>query len=51
MISLYDYRKVGLSTIDALRAAQVKMLKGPNEAYRQPRYWAAFECIGGYAEY
>lgn len=51
MISFYDFRKSGLPTIEALRAAQVKMLSNPNETYRQPYYWAAFECIGGGAEY
>jgi CHAT domain-containing protein/tetratricopeptide (TPR) repeat protein len=51
MISMYRYRKSGFSTIAALRAAQVEMLHGPNEADRAPRNWAAFVCVGADASY
>ncbi|HMG76634.1 MAG TPA: CHAT domain-containing protein [Pyrinomonadaceae bacterium] len=51
MISLYRHRAAGLSTANALRAAQLEMLAGQNETHRDPAYWAGFVCIGGYTEY
>lgn len=51
MLSFYRHRQSGLSTVEALGRAQVEMLRGPDRAYRSPHYWAAFLCVGGYAEY
>lgn len=51
MLSFYHHRQSGLPTVEALRQAQVEMLRGPDMAYRSPQYWAAFLCVGGYAEY
>jgi CHAT domain-containing protein/Flp pilus assembly protein TadD len=51
MISFYHHRQSGLSTVRALREAQVEMLRGPDKTYHSPFYWAAFLCVGGYAEY
>ena len=52
MTRFHRYRKQeGLSTVKALRRSQLDMLEGENERYRNPYYWAAFEAIGGYAEF
>ena len=52
MIDFHKLRKVeGLSTVEALRRAQINMLRGPEERFRQPYYWAPFVAIGGYAEF
>ena len=37
------------NTVEALRLAQMKMIKDP--AYSHPYYWAAFVTIGGHAEF
>jgi CHAT domain-containing protein/lipoprotein NlpI len=51
IINFHRYRKRGgCSTIEALRRAQLDMLNGPRELYRDPYYWAPFNLIGGYAE-
>ena len=39
----------GGDAVDALREAQLDMLKSPNEKYRSPWAWAAFEVIGASA--
>jgi CHAT domain-containing protein/tetratricopeptide (TPR) repeat protein len=51
MISFHRYRRSGLDTSESLRKAQADMLRGSDEAYRSPYYWAAFLCAGGYVEY
>lgn len=52
MIKFHGYRKrQKMSTIAALRQAQIDMLKSETPHYRQPYYWAGFLPIGGYAEY
>ncbi len=51
MLGFYRHRQAGLSTVEALRHAQIDMLRGPDGTYRAPYYWAAFLCVGGYAEY
>ena len=51
MVNFHRYRKrEGYTTIKALQRAQLDMLNGPRELYRQPYYWASFNLIGGYAE-
>ena len=51
MVSFHRYRKrEGYTTIEALQRAQLDMLNGPRQFYRQPYYWASFNLIGGYAE-
>ncbi len=52
MISFHKYRKVeNLSTIEALRHAQIDVIKKPELRFREPYYWASFVVIGGYAEF
>lgn len=51
MISMYQHRRPGVSTAEALRRAQVEMLRGADTTYQSPYYWAAFICVGGYTEY
>jgi CHAT domain-containing protein/tetratricopeptide (TPR) repeat protein/anti-sigma-K factor RskA len=51
MVSFHRHRRSGLDTPEALRKAQAEMLRGSDEAYRFPYFWAAFLCAGGYAEY
>lgn len=50
MVRFHQLRKTEkLPTIDALRQAQLEMLK--NEKFNQPYYWAAFVALGGYAQF
>jgi CHAT domain-containing protein len=52
MVRFHRYRKTGgLSTAQALRRAQLDMLEGDNESYRDPYYWAGFVTFGGYAQF
>ena len=48
MIGLHRFRTSGnMSSAEALRAAQVELLRGQGE-YTEPFYWAAFMPIGGH---
>jgi CHAT domain-containing protein/tetratricopeptide (TPR) repeat protein len=40
-----------LSTMAALRRAQLEMTEAPDGRFRQPYFWAAFATYGGYAEF
>lgn len=52
MISFHGHRRrESLSTAEALRSAQLDMLRGPDERLRHPYYWASFTLIGGYARF
>jgi CHAT domain-containing protein/Flp pilus assembly protein TadD len=52
MVRFHRSRKTGnLSTAQALRRAQLDMLEGDNESYRDPYYWAGFVTFGGYAQF
>lgn len=52
MIKFHRYRKTsGLSSVNALRKAQLEMLNDPNGLYRDPFYWAAFVPVGGHATF
>lgn len=52
MISFHKLRRVrGLSTVEALRTAQLNMLNDPEGHFHQPYYWAPFVVIGGHAEF
>ena len=53
MTSFHRHRKqvTGVSTAQALRAAQLQMLAGPDLRYRHPYYWAPFAVIGGYSRF
>lgn len=52
MIKFHRYRKLqGLTTIAALRQAQIDMLSDEKSRFREPFYWAGFLPIGGYANY
>ncbi len=52
MIRFHRYRKQErLSTVDALRKAQLDMLSATNERDRRPQNWASFETFGGYATF
>ncbi len=52
MISFHKHRKKdGLSTIKALRLAQLEFLKDSDERHHQPFYWASFIPVGGYAPF
>ena len=51
MVSFHALRKrEQLPTAEALRQAQLEMLHGENQLYREPYYWASFNIIGGYSE-
>lgn len=52
MVNFHKYRRLsGLSSVDALRRAQVEMLHGSDGGYQRPYYWAPFIAIGGYAAF
>jgi CHAT domain-containing protein/tetratricopeptide (TPR) repeat protein len=52
IIKFHRYRKLkGLTTIAALRQAQIDMLRGENQQFRHPYFWASFLPIGGHANY
>ncbi len=52
MIRFHEHRKRdNLSSAEALRRAQLDMLKGSEESYRRPYYWAAFIALGGWTSY
>ena len=48
--SFYQFLLGGDDPVDALRKAQLGMLRGGNTADRPPQAWAAFEVIGASAE-
>jgi CHAT domain-containing protein len=52
MVSFHKHRKQeNLSTAEALRRAQLDMLKRPEERFHSPACWGAFELIGGSTAY
>jgi CHAT domain-containing protein len=52
MISFHKFRKnKSLSTIEAMRSAQLEMLASSDNRYRRPYYWAGFIVIGGQANF
>lgn len=52
MIRFHSYRKNGRHpSAEALRSAQLDMLRNQESSFRSPYYWAAFVAIGGYASY
>ena len=52
MVSFHGKRKTnGLSTAEALTAAQREMLQNTDKRYRHPYYWASFVTIGAYARF
>jgi CHAT domain-containing protein len=52
MIDFHQGRTIhNLPTAEALRQAQLHLLHGPDERYRQPYYWASFVTIGGRADF
>jgi CHAT domain-containing protein len=52
MLRFHHYRKLpGVSSLAALRKAQLELLEDPNGLYRDPYYWAAFTTVGGYADF
>jgi CHAT domain-containing protein len=52
MISFHKHRKTGgLSTAQALRQAQIDLLKSGSTELRNPYNWAAYTVIGGHAAF
>jgi len=52
MLKFHRYRKIpGVSSIAALRKAQLELLEDANSLYSDPYYWAAFTPVGGYADF
>ena len=52
MIKFHQNRKrAGLSTAEALKQAQLAMLKDTESRRRHPYYWASFVVTGGYSEF
>ncbi|MGA9768446.1 MAG: CHAT domain-containing protein [Blastocatellia bacterium] len=54
MIDFHKYRKnpkLAPTTTEALRSAQLDMLRGADNRYRLPYHWASFVAIGGYARF
>ncbi len=49
MVDFHEYRRRhGYPSVEALRKAQLDMLRDPVKLYQQPYYWASFNLIGGY---
>ncbi|HXU38422.1 MAG TPA: CHAT domain-containing tetratricopeptide repeat protein [Blastocatellia bacterium] len=52
MVNFHRYRKSeNPITARALRRAQLDMIAGPDRHFAEPRSWASFIVIGGYAEF
>lgn len=52
MVNFHRYRKgADPITARALRQAQLDMIGGPDRRFAEPRSWASFVLIGGYAEF
>ncbi len=52
MINFHRYRKSDNPiTARALRQAQLDMIGGPDRRFAEPRSWASFIVMGGYAEF
>lgn len=51
MISFHRYRRSGRTTAEALREAQLEMLRDADISNRLPCNWASFVVIGGYADF
>jgi CHAT domain-containing protein len=52
MVRFHKYRKSGgLSTAQALRRAQLDMLKSASAELRNPYNWAAYTVIGGHSNF
>lgn len=52
MISFHAHRKrENISTVEALRSAQVEMLRSHDERLSRPYCWASFVAIGGHTSY
>lgn len=51
MVNFHRLRTPGLPSAEALRRAQVALIRSDNEQLRQPYSWAAFFVTGGYAQF
>jgi len=52
MIAFHRNRKIGkMNVSEALRQAQLEMIKSNREGFRQPYFWAAFSAVGGFTDY
>ncbi|MBX7169404.1 MAG: CHAT domain-containing protein [Pyrinomonadaceae bacterium] len=52
MIQFHYYRKKeNLSTIQALRKAQIDLIQNEDPKFKKPFYWATFQVFGGAAEF
>jgi CHAT domain-containing protein len=51
MIRFHKYRRDSGSSVKALKRAQFEMLQSSQPKYHHPYYWAAFNLVGGYAEF
>lgn len=51
MVNFHRRRRDPLPVIQALKKAQVEMIRGEEVRYRHPYYWAPFVAIGGLTNY
>jgi CHAT domain-containing protein len=52
MVRFHRRRKhEGLSSVEALRQAQLELIHSPRASFQSPFYWAAFTITGGYADF
>lgn len=52
MVNFHRHRtRDRLPTAEALRRAQLELIRGDDTRYRHPYHWAAFNAIGGYTKY
>lgn len=52
MIAFHRNRKIGkMNVSEALRQAQLEILKSNQQVFRPPYFWAAFSAVGGFTDY
>jgi CHAT domain-containing protein len=52
MIAFHKHRKGDrLSTVQALRRAQLDMIGSGSPEFRKPYHWAAYAVVGGHANF
>ena len=51
MIRFHQFRREPMATLEALRQAELSLMRDSTLPYRHPYFWASFASIGGYARF
>ncbi len=51
MIRFHQFRRKPMATSEALRQAELSLMRDSTLPYRQPYFWASFASIGGYTRF